>query len=589
MLLTDTTAPANITNLQLSAGTNEGEVRLQWTAPGNDVFAGNADAYLIKLATYQITTALFDLAPTYTPAPIWVPVAGGSSEDRVIGGLEFGTTYYAAIVAFDDVGNESIWQSVVDNPAVNTGNFAPAGDLAPPIVTGVTASAVGNQIHLSWDASPAVDLSHYRVVRDEIAPANVFLDHATTTATTYIDSGLVVGNTYFYRIIAIDRGAPLFNGNMLESAPSVIVSTAIVPQGDVLAPDVPMGLKGTLDSSGIAFTLLWEEVTQNSDGSPLGDLAGYNIYRRTTLTGIPTKLTPVPLTVRAFADVVNNQTLYYTVRSIDTTGNESPDSLIADSSAEANVIFIGPDDLTTVTVPGSVNDLLRSAYNKYGVPLTIAMSEEPIPSNTEIIRHIRLQLLRGDTKTALADIAFAKPQSIVAIAYNLVGGQVGYGSPLISATKTRLAAVSPNQLSLFWNNGVTWVKVGGTVDPAAQVVRIRSSYLGSYQLRVAAAATSLTLEQANVYPRVFTPNDDGFNDRVYFVLENPNSSAVSGDIYDLGGRHVASLAQQGATGIGTTLIWDGRDSSGAVAPGGAYVYKIKGEGKTFTGTVGVAR
>jgi gliding motility-associated-like protein len=131
--------------------------------------------------------------------------------------------------------------------------------------------------------------------------------------------------------------------------------------------------------------------------------------------------------------------------------------------------------------------------------------------------------------------------------------------------------------------------VGGTVDPASQTVRIKSSFLGNYQLRIAALATSLTLNQANVYPRVFTPNGDGYNDRVYFVLENPNGATVTGEIFDLGGRAVATLMSQAGTGIGTTLIWDGKDSSGAVVPGGAYMYKIKGEGKTFTGTVGVAR
>ena len=42
-------------------------------------------------------------------------------------------------------------------------------------------------------------------------------------------------------------------------------------------------------------------------------------------------------------------------------------------------------------------------------------------------------------------------------------------------------------------------------------------------------------------------------------------------------------------GIGTTLTWDGKDTSGAVVPSGAYIYRIMGEGKVFTGTVAVAR
>ena len=57
----------------------------------------------------------------------------------------------------------------------------------------------------------------------------------------------------------------------------------------------------------------------------------------------------------------------------------------------------------------------------------------------------------------------------------------------------------------------------------------------------------------------------------------------------MAGRLVKTLpAPDASSGIGTTLIWDGTDNAGAVAPGGAYVYRIKGEGKTFTGTVAVA-
>jgi flagellar hook assembly protein FlgD len=128
------------------------------------------------------------------------------------------------------------------------------------------------------------------------------------------------------------------------------------------------------------------------------------------------------------------------------------------------------------------------------------------------------------------------------------------------------------------------------LDLGVQALRTKSSFLGNYQIRGVASATTLTLSQGNVYPRLFTPNGDGLNDRVYFVLENPNDSAVSGEILDKDGRHVRTLPPPNVqSGIGTTLSWDGKDDRGNVVPGGAYIYKIQGEGKSFTGTVGVAR
>jgi hypothetical protein len=241
-------------------------------------------------------------------------------------------------------------------------------------------------------------------------------------------------------------------------------------------------------------------------------------------------------------------------------------------------------------MPQTVNDLLRTGFNKYGVALKVIMTEEPVANDNQIIRHVKLSLVRVDTNQVLSDVSFIRPQSTIAVGYSSVNGLVVPGTPVAGQIPDVSAAVTtPDKLSIYWNNGVTWVKVGGVLDLFSQTVKTKSSFLGSFQLRASASATSLTLSQGNVFPRLFTPNDDGFNDRVYFVLENPNNVQVRGEILDLSGRHVANLAPPQATGIGTTLIWDGKDDTGSVVPSGAYMYKLQGEGKTFTGTVAVAR
>ena len=39
----------------------------------------------------------------------------------------------------------------------------------------------------------------------------------------------------------------------------------------------------------------------------------------------------------------------------------------------------------------------------------------------------------------------------------------------------------------------------------------------------------------------------------------------------------------------TSIVWDGRDSNGAVVPSGVYIYKISAGKEKATGTVVVAR
>lgn len=440
-------------------------------------------------------------------------------------------------------------------------------------------SAGAASITLGWDANANPSITNYRVTRS-LNGVN-FSVIATVATTTYQDTGLSANTSYYYRVQAL-------NDDDIPTSFTSIVSTLTL-RGTRKTPNPPMGLFGFLDPTGKAFTLSWESVLWSDDGSPVENLAGYNVYRRAALNTSPVKLTPVPIPVTVFADQVDNKTFYYTITAVNADGDESAESFYADSSADANIIFVASDNLSSVFMPQSVNELMRSGYNKYGVPLSIAFVEEPIASNTDIVRNIRLQLIRGDNKKALNDLAFAKPQTVVAVGYNLVNGQVAKGAPLAQGVSASATNISPDQLSMYWHNGVTWVKIGGTLDVASQSVKTKSSYLGNYQLRVAARAVSLTLEQGNVYPRVFTPNDDGLNDRVYFVLENPNNSNVRGEIFDLSGRRVATLPPPAATGIGTTIIWDGKDSNGSVVPSGVYMYRLEGEGKTFTGTVAVAR
>src|ERR1700690_3809116 len=90
-----------------------------------------------------------------------------------------------------------------------------------------------------------------------------------------------------------------------------------------------------------------------------------------------------------------------------------------------------------------------------------------------------------------------------------------------------------------------------------------------------------------VYPRIFTPNGDGWNDKVVFHFDNPEALPLSGKVYDLPGAQVATL--NGGSDPSTTLTWDGKDTDGRTVPGGIYLYEVDFQGKAITGTVVVAR
>jgi len=39
-----------------------------------------------------------------------------------------------------------------------------------------------------------------------------------------------------------------------------------------------------------------------------------------------------------------------------------------------------------------------------------------------------------------------------------------------------------------------------------------------------------------IYPRIITPNGDGWNDKVIFQFDNPQLSPMSGKVFDISGE-----------------------------------------------------
>jgi hypothetical protein len=224
--------------------------------------------------------------------------------------------------------------------------------------------------------------------------------------------------------------------------------------------------------------------------------------------------------------------------------------------------------------------------------------------NARVIKSVQFRCYKGDTASASSDFNFTNIAAHVYIYYEVVGGQVVQGSPSrlsyfqsLSAFNTEAvddignpvlaASQAGGKMSLFWNNGVAWIKVGGSVDTTNQVVSFRTSRVGNYQIKAAAQLGDFTLVQ--VYPRIITPNGDGANDVAIFQFGEGQLTAasLSGEIYDITGVKVATLRT--GPDPDSTLQWDGKTDSGSVVPSGIYIYQINASGERASGTVVVAR
>lgn len=102
----DFIAPGTVSDLAAAAGLYPGEVRLTWTATGDDGASGTASAYAIRVAGAPIDGGSFGAATDverWTNAPL--PKPAGAAETLFVFGLEPDSTYFFALRAIDDAAN----------------------------------------------------------------------------------------------------------------------------------------------------------------------------------------------------------------------------------------------------------------------------------------------------------------------------------------------------------------------------------------------------------------------------------------------------------------------------------------------------
>jgi fibronectin type 3 domain-containing protein len=297
--------PEAPTGLVAVPGAGEGAIDVDW----EDNTEPDLDDYVLER----------DTDPGFG-SPTSIPVDVSYYSDL---GLTPGTTYYYRVMARDVYLN-------VSGPSSTAS--AAATDLAPAVPTGLTAvpGAGEGEIDVSWDANTESDFDHYRLERHTDPGFGPGSDPFDTPAAFFPDSGLVPGETYYYRVIAVDVG-----GN--ESAPSAVDSAVATD----LPPAAPTGLVALTGSAEGEIEITW-------DASSDPDFDRYRLERSTAPDFEPGS-EPFEGAVASFTDtgLPPGQLYYYRVYAIDTGENVSDPSNV-DSAAALDLTPAAPTGLTAV-------------------------------------------------------------------------------------------------------------------------------------------------------------------------------------------------------------------------------------------------
>jgi fibronectin type 3 domain-containing protein len=287
----DSTPPSQITDLAAHL-VNGNQASLSWTAATDN----------LAVTGY---TVFLDGSPIKT--------LGANTTSYVDTGLVDNSSYDYTVEATDAAGN---FGDVSNTATVTTGDVT-----APSVPTSVLATPGNKRITLSWHAATDnVGVTGYQVYRGTLLLT-------TTTALSYVNTGLSDNTTYAYTIYAMDAA-----GNLSAAVPV----SAKTP--DATAPTAPTTLRTTL--SGTSVRLTW---TASTDAV---GVTSYTVFRGGT--SIATTTTPS----YTDASAPQGRTSSYTVRANDAAGNISA----ASNTATANV----PDR----TVPSAPTSLTATAGSK---------------------------------------------------------------------------------------------------------------------------------------------------------------------------------------------------------------------------------
>ncbi len=215
------------------------------------------------------------------------PVTAGTSYTNT--GLATGTTYYYKVLAYTTEG------SVTTNSLYSAYKYAKVIPSAP-IAT--AASYNYNSLKISWPkVSGASGYTIYRCATE----TGTYAALITTTSNSYVNTSLVTGGTYYYKVIAYR----LVGTTKVYSAYSAITSAKVIPAAPVVKAD---------NYSYTSNIITW---------SAISGATGYEVYL-TDITGTDETLlsdnTANNKINYTHSSLTTNQTYYYKVKAYRTVG-----------------------------------------------------------------------------------------------------------------------------------------------------------------------------------------------------------------------------------------------------------------------------
>lgn len=250
--------------------------------------ASASTASQCKNVIYQFIPTAASTSPNFTSIP----------KDQAILIQESGTLHYRVE---DGAGNES---------DENTADFTFINNLEN--ISNLTATTSTNLVILNWTKPTAAEILGVAIRRSSVAAVVTPSDGTQIykgADTTFSDTNVIDGTTYFYRVFSYDANDNYSTGRGIEAT----------PPGDITAPAEITDLIKTPSDKSIAMS--WKNpndadfdhvvIQRAADASPTSISEGISIYTGAETTFVDTD------------NLINDTQYFYTIFTVDITGNVS--------------------------------------------------------------------------------------------------------------------------------------------------------------------------------------------------------------------------------------------------------------------------
>lgn len=267
--------PAHFTSVIAVAATTSSDSRPCWSSTGPDVELGAPGAGITTTAfngSYRSVSGTSVASPHVAGTAALVLASGNLTDEDNDGDIDNADARLRMQISAEDIGLPPTWvgYGLVDAEAAAglaaTSPPAEPDTTAPAAPTGLeitASSSEGGTLDLDWADNSEPDLAGYNVYRSTASGGPYSQVASLVTTSSYTDSGLTDGTTYYYVVTAVDTS---FNESGFSNQAS---ATPVAPPASVIHVG---SIEVTVKKKGSFYDARAKVIIVNASGTPVADV-----------------------------------------------------------------------------------------------------------------------------------------------------------------------------------------------------------------------------------------------------------------------------------------------------------------------------